>query len=276
MAKRKKTKAGKRSSRARKGSGRKAEKLGRAPMIESALFTAPDPPPPFTTPPRVYMPERPAALTPKPALPVSERGKRERQTRGGKTTLPTHELLAEIPAPPQVKPPAPQAKAPPKAPAKPTTRPATKPTARPASRATPPPARPKTPPQHAPQHGPDAGQPLSMAQIYETLAALLVPYARKMESEMHPKIGFCLKAKSARTGRETHFGAVQALPDGVAYHLFPLYGHPDLLENLSPDLFNRLRGKTCFHFESLHAGLVAELAQLTHAGFERFLADGVF
>jgi len=34
--------------------------------------------------------------------------------------------------------------------------------------------------------------------------------------------------------------------------------------------------KTCFHFESLHAGLLAELAQLTHAGFERFLADGVF
>ena len=114
-----------------------------------------------------------------------------------------------------------------------------------------------------------------MAQIYETLAALLVPYARKMESEMHPRIGFCLKARSARTGRETHFGAVQALPDGVAYHLFPLYGHPDLIERLTPDLYNRMRGKTCFHFQDLHAGLVAELAELTHAGFERFLADGV-
>lgn len=275
MAKRKKSKAGKRSTRARKGSARKAEKqLGRAPVVESALFTAPDPPPPFTTPPRMYVPERPAALTPKPALPVSERGKRERQTRGGKTTLPTHELLAEVPAPPQAKPAAPRAKTPPpKAPA----RPAAKPTPKPASRPTPPlaKARPSAA-QHAPQPAPSSGQPLSMAQIYETLAALLVPYARKMESEMHPKIGFCLKAKSTRTGRETHFGAVQALPDGVAFHLFPLYGHPDLLENVSPDLFNRLRGKTCFHFESLHAGLVAELAQLTHAGFERFLADGVF
>src|SRR5262245_4451905 len=46
--------------------------------------------------------------------------------------------------------------------------------------------------------------PLSITQIHETLAALLVPYARKMESEMHPKIGFCLKAVSKRTGRETH------------------------------------------------------------------------
>jgi hypothetical protein len=119
------------------------------------------------------------------------------------------------------------------------------------------------------------GEHLTLAQIYETLAALLVPYARKMESEMHPKIGFCLKAKSARTGRETHFGAVQSLADGVAYHLFPLYGHPDLLQNVSPELFNRMRGKTCFHFEDLHAGIVAELAELTRAGFERFLSDGV-
>jgi hypothetical protein len=164
-----------------------------------------------------------SALTPAPALPDS-RGKRERATRGGKSTLSTHEFLAEVLPYPAL---------------------------------------------HAP------GESLSLSQIYETLAALLVPYARKMESEMHPKIGFCLKAKSARTGRETHFGAVQLLPDGVAYHLFPLYAHPDLLKNISPELHGRLRGQTLFHFESLHAGLVAELAELTHAGFERFLADGV-
>jgi len=166
-----------------------------------------------------------SALTPAPALPVSERGKRERATRGGKSTMSTHEFLAEV--------------------------------------------LPVPPPLTAP------GETLTLTQIYETLAALLVPYARKMESEMHPKIGFCLKAKSARTGRETHFGAVQVLPDCVAYHLFPLYAHPELLKNVSPELNNRLRSPTCFHFETLHAGLVAELAELTHSGFEAFLADGV-
>ena len=116
---------------------------------------------------------------------------------------------------------------------------------------------------------------LTQAQIYETLAALLVPYARRMESEMHPKLGFCLKARSARTGREAHFGGVQALADGVAFHLFPLYAHPELLESASPGLFNRMRSKTHFHFEQLDAGLVDELMQLTRAGFECFLADGM-
>lgn len=166
--------------------------------------------------------EASSSLTPAPALPASGRGKGA--TRGGKSTLSTHEFLAEVQ-----------------------------------------PVRPLTAP----------GETLTITQIYETLAALLVPYARKMESEMHPKIGFCLKAKSARTGRETHFGAVQVLPDCVAYHLFPLYAHPDLLKNVSPELHSRLRSPTCFHFETLHAGLVAELAELTHSGFERFLADGV-
>ena len=167
----------------------------------------------------------PSALTPAPALPVTERGKRERATRGGKSTMSTHEFLAEV--------------------------------------------LPQPPPLVAP------GETLTLTQIYETLAALLVPYARKMESEMHPKIGFCLKARSAKNGRETHFGAVQVLPDCVAYHLFPLYAHPDLLKNVSPELHSRLRSQTCFHFETLHAGMVAELAELTHAGFERFVADGV-
>jgi len=187
------------------------------------------------------------SLTPSPALPVRERGRRERETRGGKSTLSVHELLAEVPQPPR--PPEPGH---PSAPSKPLSY---------AEEAAFPPA-----PHELTNH----------TQIYETLAALLVPYARKMESEMHPKIGFCLKVKSARTGRETHFGAVQTLPDGVAFHLFPLYAHPDLLEGISPELFTRMRGQTCFHFETLDAGLVAELAQLTHAGFERFLADGVF
>lgn len=244
MAKRKKAKSPRKSSATRKSTGgtKRARRTRSAKSTQESQGAPP-------------ASDFDAALTPAPALPVAERGgKRERETRGGKPTLSTHELLAEVPPPPR---------------AKPASRP--KGNARP--RPTPYPA-----PSPAPVSQPTspAQQPFSQAQIYEMLAALLVPYARRMESEMHPKIGFCLKAKSARTGRETHFGAVQALPDGVAFHLFPLYAHPDLLEGVSPELFTRLRGKTCFHFESLHAGQLAELAQLTHAGFERFLADGVF
>lgn len=133
----------------------------------------------------------------------------------------------------------------------------------------------KAAPAPAPAPSPAPAAPVTMAQLYEALAALLVPYARKMESEMHPKIGFCLKAKNARTGRESHFGAVHAVPDGVAYHLFPLYGHPELLDGLSAELFNRLRSKTHFHFESLEGSQLGELAKLTQRAFESFMAEGM-
>jgi hypothetical protein len=257
MAKRKhKKKSGKHAPEARKSTGRKSSRARGAQAVlpeESHLFTDGSP-----------------SLA--PAIPSERKG----PMRGGKSTLSMHELLAEVPTP--TRPPRPATRpagSRPKPPApqpKPTSRPKPAQGSRPtqSSRLT----QSSKPNQAQPR--PAQAKPLSMSQIYETLAALLVPYARKMESEMHPKIGFCLKARSARTGRETHFGAVQALPDGVAYHLFPLYAHPELLENISPDLFNRMRGKTCFHFDSLHVGLVAELAELTHAGFERFLADGVF
>lgn len=247
MAKRKKAKTRKKASTAKGSTGTKARRTRRtsSPVRDPAPCA-----------------EAPGALTPAPALPVGERGgRRERETRGGKPTLSTHEFLTEVPPPPRGRSAEPRARPAP-APKTPLPRPA--------------PTKASQPRAPQPRPAPRGDEPLSQSQIYETLAALLVPYARRMESEMHPKIGFCLKVKSARTGRETHFGAVQALPDGVAYHLFPLYAHPDLLENISPELFNRMRGKTCFHFATLHAGLVAELAQLTHEGFERFLADGVF
>ena len=56
---------------------------------------------------------------------------------------------------------------------------------------------PREVPRPSRKAAPPPATPVTMAQLYEALAALLVPYARKMESEMHPKIGFCLKAMQA-------------------------------------------------------------------------------
>jgi hypothetical protein len=116
--------------------------------------------------------------------------------------------------------------------------------------------------------------PLTQAQVYETLAALFVPYARKMESEWHPKIGYCLKARNEKNGREAHFCAVQTMEEGVAYHLFPLYGHPEHLQSVGPLVSSRLATQTCFFFTEINAAVVAELAHLTHLCFESFMADG--
>ncbi|MDO8484805.1 MAG: hypothetical protein Q7S35_07655 [Candidatus Limnocylindrales bacterium] len=58
----------------------------------------------------------------------------------------------------------------------------------------------------------------------------------------------------------------------MSYYLMSVYGCPDLLETMSPELRRRMQGKACFNFTSVDESLFAELARITEAGFERFLA----
>jgi hypothetical protein len=135
-------------------------------------------------------------------------------------------------------------------------------------------------PQAAPVRSARAPRPGSgsVPELFESLAAILVPYARLFESEMHPRIGYCLKAKHGeRQQKELYFGGVQLHQDHVSFHLFLLYSYPDLEEGLSPGLHRCLHGKTSFLFEPGAApALFAELEELTRTCFERFRSEGLF
>src|SRR5262245_47050825 len=50
-------------------------------------------------------------------------------------------------------------------------------------------------PARGPRSRPGRGAMRSMSEVYEALAAILVPYALQFEAEMHPRVGYCLKAK---------------------------------------------------------------------------------
>lgn len=132
-------------------------------------------------------------------------------------------------------------------------------------------------PQVAPARAPRPGSG-SVPELFESLAAILVPYARLFESEMHPRIGYCLKAKHGeRQQKELYFGGVQLHQDHVSFHLFLLYSYPDLEQGLSPGLRHCLHGKTSFLFEpGVDPALFAELERLTRTCFERFRSEGLF
>ena len=76
-------------------------------------------------------------------------------------------------------------------------------------------------------------------------------------------------------GRELWFGSVQIKKNYVSYHLMAVYGFPDLLEGLSPELKKRMQGKACFNFKSVDEGLFEELAALTGRGVQRFRQAGM-
>jgi hypothetical protein len=66
------------------------------------------------------------------------------------------------------------------------------------------------------------------------------------------------------------FGAVQKKKSYVAFHLMPIYFHPDMITNLSPDLKNRMQGKSCFNFKEIDEDLFKELNDLTKTAFKKY------
>jgi hypothetical protein len=58
----------------------------------------------------------------------------------------------------------------------------------------------------------------------------------------------------------------------VSYYLMPVYALPELASSMSPELRRRMQGKSCFNFSRVDERLFGELARITQAGFEPYLA----
>jgi len=70
--------------------------------------------------------------------------------------------------------------------------------------------------------------------------------------------------------RTIFFGAVMIKKNYVSFHLMSVYAFPDLLKEISPALKKRMQGKSCFNFTTIDNAMLAELAELTKQGVERF------
>jgi hypothetical protein len=68
-----------------------------------------------------------------------------------------------------------------------------------------------------------------------------------------------------KTRQPGWFGTVTIKKSYVAYHLMPLYTHPELADDLSSELAKRKQGKTCFNFARSDESLFKELTRLTKA-----------
>ena len=55
----------------------------------------------------------------------------------------------------------------------------------------------------------------------------------------------------------------------VSFYLMGVYGQPELLDGMSPELRRRMQGKSCFNFTKVDDALFAELATLTQRSIER-------
>ena len=112
--------------------------------------------------------------------------------------------------------------------------------------------------------------------LFARLASLFAPFRPPLVAVRDDPGDLYLETPpSAAYPKGFYFGAVKTGKRYISYHLMPVYVHPDLLERLSPELRRRMQGKSCFNFTRPDEALLAELGQLTAAGFARFQSDGL-
>ena len=71
-------------------------------------------------------------------------------------------------------------------------------------------------------------------------------------------------------GAHDWFAGVRVGKGYVSYYLMPVYGRPELLDAVSPQLRRRMQGKSCFNFSAIDESLMSELETLTQRSFEAF------
>mgnify|MGYP000849041358 CR=1 FL=1 len=105
---------------------------------------------------------------------------------------------------------------------------------------------------------------------FAELRAIMQPYEPDMLIVTDTADNYYLNTKTLGTNKKPlAFGAVQIKKNYVAFHLFPLYLFPDLIETCSDALKKKMQGKTCFNFKAPDDALIAELRDLTARGYAR-------
>ena len=106
-------------------------------------------------------------------------------------------------------------------------------------------------------------------EVHGRLRGLLEPYAPRMFVTADGPKGYGLDmAPEGERDPSTWFGGTRLGARYVSYYLAPVYIQPSLLDGISPELRRRMQGKSCFNFTKVDEPLLAELADLTKAGFE--------
>ncbi|MBN8580793.1 MAG: hypothetical protein J0L96_08985 [Anaerolineae bacterium] len=110
--------------------------------------------------------------------------------------------------------------------------------------------------------------------VFESLKSILKPYAKAMTIKQDTENAFYLDAPySEKWKKDLYFGSVHIKKNYVSFYFMPVYMHPDLLKNISPELKKQMQGKSCFNFKKIEKPLFEELHQLTKQGFERFMKE---
>ena len=104
--------------------------------------------------------------------------------------------------------------------------------------------------------------------IEARLWAILEPYRDRLEPG---SVYGLVTLRRVGTKQHDFFAGVRVAPKHVAFHLMPVYTYPHLLDDVSPALRKRMKGKTTFDFTTIDEELFTELAALTARSFDTYM-----
>jgi hypothetical protein len=112
--------------------------------------------------------------------------------------------------------------------------------------------------------------------LFAALRKLLRPYENELSIKTD-KPGNCyMETRSASlNGRRLFFAAAKVKKNYVSFYLTPLYMFPDLLHLISPRMRKLMQGQSCFNLTVADQECLNELAQLTHAGFQKLKSEAL-
>lgn len=117
--------------------------------------------------------------------------------------------------------------------------------------------------------------PVQFEEIFAELKKILTSYSSRLVCDRDDDQGYWLNtAYVMKNKKPLFFASVMINKNYVSYHLMPVYVYPELLEQLSPSLRQRMHGKSCFNFKVIDKKIFKELQDLTAQGFERYQIDG--
>lgn len=111
--------------------------------------------------------------------------------------------------------------------------------------------------------------------VFKALRSILAPHAKNLQIKTDTETNFYVDTQHIQKNKSPlFFGAVQIKKSFISYHLMPVYVQPALLDTISPELRQRMQGKSCFNFSTVDAALFKELAALTQAGYTSYQSQG--
>jgi hypothetical protein len=108
----------------------------------------------------------------------------------------------------------------------------------------------------------------NLEPIHERLKRIFDPYRSRLTVSKDGPEGMYLELPGYEGKPWGYVGGTRVGKRYVSFYLMGVYGAPDLLDSMSPELRRRMQGKSCFNFTSVDERLFAELTELAARSIE--------